>query len=116
MSLDKQRVYLTGLSNGGTAVWHHAAKHPERWAAIVPVSGGGRPKLAPQIKHIPCWCFHGERDQGSPVADTRAMIEVLRAAGGTPKYTELEATGHNTWDDAYAMPELYKWLLKQKLP
>jgi predicted peptidase len=114
--IDKKRVYLTGLSNGGTATWYQAAKQPQRWAAIVPVSGNVRPELVPQIKHIPCWCFHGDADKSAPVEKTREMIEALRVAGGEPKYTELQSTGHNSWDDAYALPELYQWLLKQKLP
>jgi len=114
--IDKRRIYLTGISNGGTAVWYHAAKQPQRWAAIVPVAGKGLPDLAPQIKHIPCWCFHGAADGVAPVADTRRMIAALRKAGGEPKYTELNINAHNAWDDAYSLPALYEWLREQKLP
>jgi len=38
---DPNRVYLTGLSMGGYGTWSIAAAHPEKWAAIVPVCGGG---------------------------------------------------------------------------
>src|SRR5262249_17824040 len=61
--VDPQRVYLTGLSMGGSGTWSLAAKYPGRWAAIVPVCGGGDPKQAEKIKHLPCWCFHGSADK-----------------------------------------------------
>ena len=42
------------------------------------------------------------------------MIQALKDAGGQPKYTEYPGVGHNSWDKAYATPELYKWLLSQQ--
>jgi predicted peptidase len=66
---DPQRQYLTGWSLGGLASWRLAADHPKRWAALVPVcSGAGAPDtaLAPKIKNIPCWCFHGAQDEAAP--------------------------------------------------
>ena len=39
--VDADRVYLTGLSMGGYGTWHLAAIHPERFAAIAPICGGG---------------------------------------------------------------------------
>src|SRR5262245_36376384 len=58
--VDEQRVYLTGLSMGGFGTWSLAAAHPERWAAIAPICGGGDPKSAARFKDLPCWCFHGD--------------------------------------------------------
>jgi predicted peptidase len=113
---DPKRVYLTGLSMGGYGTWSLAQVQPDRWAAIVPVCGGGDPKQAGKIKHIPCWCFHGETDMAVPVAKSRDMIEALKKAGGTPKYDEYAGVGHNSWDRAYATKELYPWLLEQHLP
>jgi poly(3-hydroxybutyrate) depolymerase len=37
LSVDPDRVYLTGLSMGGSGTWTWAAAHPERFAAIAPV-------------------------------------------------------------------------------
>jgi predicted peptidase len=39
------------------------------------------------------------------------MIAAIKQAGGEPKYDEYPGVGHNSWDKAYANPELYKWLL-----
>jgi predicted peptidase len=112
---DPKRVYLTGLSMGGSGTWSMALKYPERWAAIVPICGWGDPNQADKIKNIPCWCFHGDADKAVAVDKSRHMIKALQAEGAKPTYTEYPGVGHNSWDKAYSTPELYDWLLKQHL-
>jgi predicted peptidase len=112
---DRRRVYLTGISIGGFGTWQMAAAHPDRWAAIVPVCGLSPPAKAGAIKDIPCWCFHGAEDGNVAVDCSRTMIDALRTAGGSPRYTEYAGVGHNSWDRAYATDELYDWLIQQKL-
>jgi predicted peptidase len=111
---DAKRVYLTGLSMGGYGTWSLAAAHPERWAAIAPICGGGDPTAAERIKHLPCWCFHGDKDTAVNVKKSQEMIEALKKAGGTPKYTEYPGVAHNSWDKAYAEKEFFPWLMAQK--
>ncbi len=111
---DPTRQYLTGLSMGGYGAWSVAAAYPDRWACLVPVCGGGDPKDADKIKGIPCWCWHGDKDGAVKVEKSREMIDALKKAGGEPRYTELAFVGHNSWDAAYATPELVEWMLKQK--
>ena len=112
--VDASRVYLTGLSMGGFGTWSFAAAHPTRWAAIVPICGGGDVNAASKIKDIPCWNFHGDKDTAVKVDKSRAMIDALKAAGGQPRYTEYPGVGHNSWDAAYGTAELYTWMLQQK--
>jgi predicted peptidase len=100
---------------GGAGTWSLAVKYPDKWAAIVPICGRGDPKQAEKIKHIPCWCFHGDADKAVKVEYSREMIKALKEAGGSPKYTEYPGVGHNSWDRAYGTRELYDWLLAQKL-
>ena len=111
---DSKRVYLTGLSMGGFGTWSLAAAHPDRWAAIVPICGAGDPATAEKLKSLPCWAFHGDKDTAVNVKGSRIMIEAIKAAGGTPKYTEYPGVGHNSWDAAYGDKELYTWLFEQK--
>jgi predicted peptidase len=114
-SVDPERIYLTGPSMGGFGTWNLAASHPDQWAAIVPICGGGDPAVAEKIKQLPCWCFHGDADTAVPVARSREMIKALWAAGGHPNYTEYPGVGHNSWDKAYDTPDLYEWLLKHRI-
>lgn len=112
--VDDKRIYLTGLSMGGFGTWSLAAAHPDKWAAIAPICGGGDPKSAPKFKDIPCWAFHGDKDAVVPAKLSRDMIDALKAAGGSPKYTEFPGVDHNSWDPAYKQDEFYDWLFAQK--
>lgn len=109
--IDANRQYLTGLSMGGFGTWSHAAAFPDRWAAIAPICGGGDVPSAAKFKHLPCWNFHGDKDTAVKVDRSREMIAALKKAGGDPRYTEYPGVGHNSWDAAYATPELYTWML-----
>jgi predicted peptidase len=111
--IDEKRQYLTGLSMGGFGTWSLAEKYPDRWAAIVPVCGGGDPANVKDIKDIPCWVFHGDADKAVNVEKGRQMVAALKEAGAKPKFTEYPGVGHNSWDKAYATSELYDWLLEQ---
>jgi len=112
--VDKHRVYLTGLSMGGFGTWSLAAAHPEKFAAIVPVCGGGNPADAKKLAALPIWVFHGAKDRTVPVQRSREMVEAIRAAGGKVKFTEYPEAGHDCWTETYNNPELYQWLLAQK--
>lgn len=115
---DAKRQILTGLSMGGAGTWSVAAAHADRWAAIVPICGFVQPKsagdIAKKIRNLPCWCFHGDADKAVNVSKSREMIEAIKQAGGSPRYTEYPGVSHNSWDKAYAEADLWIWLAKQK--
>jgi predicted peptidase len=112
--VDARRVYLTGLSMGGSATWSLAAAHPERFAAIVPVSGVGDPADARKLAALPIWVFHGAKDTIISAEWSRKMVAAIRAEGGNVKYTEFPDARHNIWSKTYNNSKLYKWLLAQK--
>lgn len=113
--VDKDRIILTGLSMGGYGSWSLAAKHPDRFAVVVPVCGGGDPQDAEKLKFLPIWVFHGDQDKAVPLSRSVEMVEAIQGVGGTKiRLTTLEHVGHNSWSSAYALPELYEWMLKQK--
>lgn len=113
LPIDASRLYITGLSMGGFGVWDAIQRHPDRFAAAIIVCGGGDPAFAPQIKHVPIWAFHGDSDPAVKPKRSREMIEALKKAGGNPKYTEYEKTGHDSWTRTYADPQMYEWLFAQ---
>lgn len=113
-SVDKSCIYLTGISMGGYGTWGLAAKIPGRLAAIAPICGGGDPANAPLIKDIPMWVFHGDKDPTVPLEKSQEMVDAVRAAGGSPKFTVYPGVGHDSWTATYESDEFWKWLLEQK--
>ena len=113
-AIDVDRVYITGLSMGGFATWESLIRHPQKFAAAIPVCGGGDSSYADRIRHIPVWAFHGENDTSVPVECSRLMIKMIEKVGGHPRYTEYPGVGHNSWERAYAEPELLSWFFSQK--
>jgi predicted peptidase len=114
LKVDAERIYLTGLSMGGSGTWDTAAKYPERFAAIVPICGPGDLDAAETIKSIPCWVFHGAKDTPQSVQQNEEMVAALKKAGGQPKFTLYPEADHDSWTQSYNNPELYRWLLEQK--
>lgn len=112
-AVDADRVFLTGLSMGGYGTWDLAARMPDRFAAILPICGGGDEATASRIAGLPIWCFHGAADEVVPVARSRSMIAAVRGAGGAPRYSELPDVGHDSWTPAYRDPEVIDWLFAQ---
>lgn len=113
--VDLDRIYLTGLSMGGYGSWDLAMRMPERFAALVPVCGGGDESNAAKLVKLPVWAWHGDADNAVPVERSRMMIEAIRKAGGQPRYTELKGVGHNSWMPAYDNPEgVVPWMFEQK--
>jgi predicted peptidase len=111
--VDRDRVCLTGLSMGGYGAWDLAARMPERFAALIPICGGGDEATAPRLAGLPIWCFHGDADAAVPVERSRSMVQAVRAAGGTVTYSELAGVGHDSWTPAYRDPATLDWLFRQ---
>lgn len=111
---DTHRLYLTGLSYGGFGTWFMASKHPDLFAAAVPVVGWGHPDLmAPIAKaNLPVWAFAGGRDTAVPKKFFYAGINKLEALGDSEvRFTVHEDLGHDAWKRIYASKDLYDWLL-----
>ncbi|MEX0702590.1 MAG: prolyl oligopeptidase family serine peptidase [Planctomycetales bacterium] len=111
--VDRDRVCVTGLSMGGYGTWALLAAQPRRFAAAVPICGGGNVADAEKLKEVPVRVYHGDQDRAVPVARSREMVEALKQAGGKVEYTEYQNIGHDSWTQTYADEKLYEWLLKQ---
>lgn len=110
--VDASRIYLTGLSMGGYGTWHFATLAPHRFAAVVPVCGGGVPYKMRWIPHLPVWAFHGAKDPVVPLTESERLIEALQKVGNKEaKLTVFPEAAHDSWTETYQNPELYEWLL-----
>jgi predicted peptidase len=113
--IDTDRIYVTGLSMGGYGTWDLLSRHAEMFAAAVPVCGGGDDAKASVMKGVPIWVFHGAKDTAVIPERSRNMVAAVKKAEGNIKYTEYPEVGHDSWNKAYADPELLPWMFGQKL-
>jgi len=118
--VDPDRIYLTGLSMGGYGAWDLATVYPDRFAAVVPICGGGHvaygfPERVAVLKDVPVWAFHGAKDPVVPLEESQKLVDVLRESGGNVRFTVYPDAEHDSWTRTYDNPDLYDWLLEQKL-
>lgn len=113
-NIDEDKIYLTGTSMGGFGTWKLAQKHPELFAAIIPICGGGNPRDIWKLRHMPIWNFHGGKDKLVPIEASHRLIETIKPINPNVRFTIYPETGHSSWIKAYNEPELYKWMLSQK--
>lgn len=115
--IDPKRRYLTGVSMGGHAVWTTLVRRPGFFAAAVPVCSGGDSNIVTKAAaKCPVWAFHSDDDHLVPVQLARDLVKAWRKQGGVAKYTEYTGLKHSSWKKAYAEPELFEWLFRQRLP
>jgi predicted peptidase len=119
LPVDSRRVHVTGLSMGGYGTWELAVKHPERFASVAPICGGGErirtllPAQRQALKTLGVWAFHGGKDNVVVPAESERMIEAFKKAGNEQvKYTVYPEAGHDSWTQAYNDPALFDWLLQ----
>jgi predicted esterase len=92
--IDASRIYIMGHSMGGFGTWSIAMNHPDLFAALGPVAGGGNPAGVEKIKHIPQYVVHGDNDKTVPVAQSRSMVEAARKLGVKVTYVEVPGGTH----------------------
>ena len=112
--VDPNRIIVTGLSMGGYGTWGVTASDPTRFAAGVPMSGGGNVNLAGSVSALPYWFFHAVNDGTVGVDQSRALVTALRNAGASVIYTEYTSGGHGIWPVAYNNPLLFRWMMAQR--
>jgi predicted peptidase len=115
--IDPTRVYVTGLSMGGYGTWRLVAAHPERFAAAVPICGGGEPQaMAASLRRVPIWAFHGARDAVVTLEKSQVMVNAVRSAGGQVRFTIYPEVEHDSWTQTYNNDKVYQWLLSHRGP
>lgn len=114
LPVDRERVYLTGLSLGGYGTWDLAIRRPEIFAAIAPICGPGKPSQAAKLKDMPIWAFHGAKDPLVSLASMTEMINALYAAGIDARFTIYPDLEHDSWTKTYENPQLYEWFLSHR--
>ena len=109
--VDKQRIYVSGLSMGGMGTFEMLYRRPEMFAAATPICGNGITQLAESYAtKVPVWIFHGSDDKVVSPKHSLNMAKAIIEAGGSPKMTLYENVGHGSWNNAFAEKYFLKWI------
>lgn len=115
--IDPSRIYVTGLSSGGWAAWNLALSYPDKFAAVVPISGFVdliELESACKIANIPTRIFHGLLDDVVKVDYAIAIYKELKKCNAKDvQLTIFDDAGHDSWTRVYDNPEIYEWMFKQ---
>ena len=114
LPVDPQRVYLTGLSMGGTGTFMLAMADPDRFAAIAPICGSGIYWYGEALKDTPVYMVHGDLDEVVPLAESVNMLRSIHRRGGKAELEICYGVGHDAWNIAYGDDRLANWLLSHK--
>lgn len=112
--VDKSKVYIGGLSMGGMGTYELLRRKRKMFAAAFAICGGDHVANVRKYKKTPLWIFHGEKDDVVPVGLSTEIADQLRVLGVDPKITLYPNDNHNSWDSAFAEPELLPWLFSQQ--
>ena len=115
LKFPREKTFLSGLSMGGYGTWELGCIHPEWFAAIMPVCGGGCPGLSAKLKNVPVRTFHGLQDTRVDPIESLQMAKAINRFGGHAELILFPEFKHNCWDAVYTTEDNYDWLFSHTL-
>lgn len=108
--LDKKRLHVGGLSMGGMGTYEVVRRLPKTFAAALAICGGANTETAKALAKTKWWIFHGLADPVVPPELSKNMADALANKGALIRLSLYPGVGHNSWDNAFAEPDLMRWL------
>jgi predicted peptidase len=114
-SVDKSKLYITGLSMGGMGTFESVFRYSNMYAAALPICGGAdTAHYDKRIKKTAFWVFHGAADAVVDANLSRQIVNKLKLLKADVKYSEYPGVNHNSWDNAFAEPTFISWMFSHK--
>lgn len=113
-NIDQKRIYIMGLSMGGIGTLEFLYRWPDKYTAAAVICGGHNPDLITKYSNIPIWFFHGGKDDVVPGKYSKLVYDEQKKYNAESKYTLYPEANHNSWDQAFAEPDLLKWIFSKK--
>jgi len=114
--IQQDQHYVMGLSMGGMGTFELVKRMPNTFAAAIPICGGANPANAKYMKKTAFWLHHGDVDAVVPVQLSKDMATALQQYYSTAdmQLSIYPGVNHNSWDNAFAEPQLLPWLFSHK--
>jgi predicted peptidase len=111
-SVDRKRIYVTGISAGAHATWEMLLRHSKQFAAAVPMAALGKvtDDSMRRFHKTPIFITAGALDQYVPVEYVRALVMRLNKAEVKVNYKEYADVGHFSWVPLYTDKTFLPWL------
>ncbi len=94
---DTTNISVSGTSEGATAAWDIAMRHPELFSRAMMVCGAVDPTHAEALGNMEVYVFHGTNDVKVRIAGVDAAIEQMKSAGANITYNQVEGAMHDCW-------------------
>lgn len=112
--ITRRQVYVGGLSMGGMGTFDIVRREPKLFVAAFAICGGADSAIAPKLKNANWWIFHGAKDETVDPKYSEIMVRALKQNNIPVKFTLYPDANHNSWDNAFAEPDLMAWLFSNK--
>ena len=113
--IDTNRLYLTGLSYGGSAAYTFSFGYPGRFAAALPVAGFATKEAVPDRKPGNIWLLHNEHEYASAILQSvlSNVMATVVGRGGEFRVSTFPDRGHNAWDKAWQEDAVWDWMFSK---
>ena len=106
--IDTTRMYIVGLSMGGYGTWEYIARQPYRFAAAMPVCGGGDIAQAKNNTQTAVWAFHGKADNVVPYENSIRMVKETKKVNTNVHLSSYPNVKHGSWNKAFAEQKIVR--------
>jgi hypothetical protein len=117
--VDPDRIFLTGMSNGGIGTWIMGMHHADLFAGMAPMASGIDDVLFPFVEnltHTPVYVIHGTEDQVMPIQLSRDLVQEMTRLGIPHLYREHQWTHPHAGGHFFPrqeLPALISWFDQQ---
>jgi predicted peptidase len=113
--IDPNRLYVTGVHSGGAGALEAVAKYPNKFAAVVSMSGGRDPAAFGVKQKTAAWISYCEGEPRGVTEYSDVMFKLFSSWGGDSRLVVYPGEGRRSWEYGYVDEKLYEWLFQQSL-
>lgn len=116
--VDSNRIYLTGFSYGGAAVYGLMTSCPDLFACGIPVSTHPPPPMF-AVAPLHFWHLYNEGDYAAHGLDKTILgpfAEAIAERGGVFRIGTFSVIGHDAWGAAWREDAVWDWAFSHGAP
>lgn len=116
--IDRNRIYVLGMSLGGFGAIDMAATYPDKIAAAIGMCGGATVSNLDGLDDVPLWIIHGTADRAVSVGQSDKVVNAIKRVDPFAQrliYDRVTGMNHSQPARIFYKPETYEWLFSHSL-